>query len=78
MNPGSVILCTYSHQIRPLHLLGGHSMARDETMSLFDLPDEEAVRSADAPLAERMRPRTLDEFVGQEHLVGDGPARPQA
>jgi putative ATPase len=24
------------------------------------------------PLAERMRPRTLDEFVGQEHLVGPG------
>ncbi len=26
----------------------------------------------DAPLAARMRPRTLDEFVGQEHLVGPG------
>ena len=24
------------------------------------------------PLAERMRPKTLDEFVGQEHLVGYG------
>ena len=24
------------------------------------------------PLAERMRPRTLDEFVGQEHLLGPG------
>lgn len=24
------------------------------------------------PLAERMRPRTLDEFVGQEHLLGEG------
>ncbi len=28
--------------------------------------------SARAPLAERMRPRTLDEFVGQEHLLGPG------
>src|SRR6185369_2631224 len=27
---------------------------------------------ASAPLAERMRPRTLDEFVGQEHLLGPG------
>jgi len=27
---------------------------------------------ADAPLAERMRPRTVEEFVGQEHLVGSG------
>jgi len=25
-----------------------------------------------APLAERMRPRTLDEFVGQEHITGEG------
>ncbi|MEP6637598.1 MAG: replication-associated recombination protein A [Acidobacteriota bacterium] len=25
-----------------------------------------------APLAERMRPRSLDEFVGQSHLVGEG------
>jgi putative ATPase len=25
-----------------------------------------------APLADRMRPQTLDEFVGQEHLVGEG------
>jgi len=27
---------------------------------------------ASAPLAERMRPRTLDDFVGQEHLLGPG------
>ena len=26
----------------------------------------------DTPLADRMRPKTLDEFVGQEHLVGIG------
>jgi putative ATPase len=26
----------------------------------------------EAPLAARMRPRTLDEFVGQEHIVGPG------
>jgi len=28
--------------------------------------------AASAPLAERMRPRTLDDFVGQEHLLGAG------
>jgi putative ATPase len=28
--------------------------------------------STPAPLADRMRPRTLSEFVGQEHLVGEG------
>ena len=27
-------------------------------------------KSADAPLAERLRPRSLDEIVGQEHLTG--------
>ena len=26
----------------------------------------------DIPLADRMRPKTLNEFVGQEHLVGKG------
>ncbi len=26
----------------------------------------------EAPLAARMRPRTLDEFIGQEHIVGPG------
>src|ERR1700731_1153995 len=30
------------------------------------------------PLADRMRPRTLDEYVGQEHLIGPGkPLRTQ-
>ena len=24
------------------------------------------------PLADRMRPRTMDEFIGQEHIVGQG------
>ena len=28
--------------------------------------------SKEAPLADRMRPRTLDEIVGQEHLLGTG------
>ncbi len=40
-------------------------------MDLFDSQaDVEASR--EAPLAERMRPRTLDEFEGQEHLLGHG------
>ncbi len=26
----------------------------------------------DAPLADRMRPRTIEEFIGQEHIVGEG------
>jgi putative ATPase len=30
--------------------------------------------SADAPLAVRMRPRSLDEVIGQEHVLGEGSA----
>ena len=32
---------------------------------------------ADVPLAARLRPRTFDEFVGQEHLIGPGKALTQ-
>jgi putative ATPase len=47
-------------------------MARHETRSLFDEPtDEPAAAGPDAPLAERMRPRSLDEFVGQAEVVGE-------
>ena len=47
-------------------------------MSLFDGEPEPATRfsrgllHAMAPLAERMRPRSLEDFSGQEHLVGPG------
>jgi putative ATPase len=41
------------------------------------VPERDAATTADgrrAPLAARMRPRTLDEYVGQEHLLGPGRA----
>ena len=38
-------------------------------------PGATPVPAADAPLAVRMRPRTLDELVGQEHLLGT-PSKP--
>jgi putative ATPase len=37
-----------------------------------DAGGQAAPESAPAPLADRMRPRILDEFVGQEHLLGPG------
>ena len=43
-----------------------------------DLFDEEsretapADESAGAPLADRMRPKDLSEYVGQEHILGPG------
>ena len=39
--------------------------------SFFEMKSGEILRSS-APLAERMRPETLDEFVGQEHIVSKG------
>jgi putative ATPase len=39
--------------------------------SLFDDAAQEAERAA-APLAVRMRPRTLDEVIGQRHLIAEG------
>jgi putative ATPase len=42
-------------------------------VSLFQaIPPEDPGTPGARPLADRMRPRTLDEFVGQEHLVGPG------
>jgi putative ATPase len=42
-------------------------------MSLFNqTPDLTASTSLSAPLAERMRPRNLDEYVGQQHLIAPG------
>jgi len=35
-------------------------------------PDTSAAIDSAAPLATRMRPRSLDEFVGQEHILGPG------
>jgi putative ATPase len=40
-------------------------------MDLFE-SDQAKEQSSAAPLAERMRPRSLDEFVGQKHLLGSG------
>jgi putative ATPase len=48
-------------------------------MSLFQpIPSGQDSGDRTRPLADRMRPRTLDEFVGQEHLVAPGkPLRTQ-
>lgn len=37
-------------------------------MDLF----ESAVKKTEGPLASRMRPRNLDEYIGQDHIVGKG------
>lgn len=40
-------------------------------MDLFEFRSQNEDKRA-APLAARLRPRTLDEFVGQEHILGQG------
>ncbi len=39
-------------------------------MDLFSSPGEQPTKKV--PLAERLRPHTLDEVIGQEHLIGPG------
>jgi putative ATPase len=55
---------------------GGEACATRMGMSrqpeLFARTPDAPHAPARAPLAERMRPRTLDEFVGQTHLLGPG------
>jgi putative ATPase len=48
-------------------------------MNLFrPIPNAGSAAAATRPLADRMRPRSLDEYVGQEHLIGPGkPLRTQ-
>jgi putative ATPase len=48
-------------------------------LSLFQpIPNAGSAADTTRPLADRMRPRTLEEFVGQEHLLGPGkPLRTQ-
>jgi putative ATPase len=54
-------------------------IGKDGGMTLFGEPQEAAeddptgpVDDPNAPLAVRMRPRTLDEVIGQQHLLGAG------
>jgi putative ATPase len=44
----------------------------DLSVSLFQTLPSPHEPDRTRPLAERMRPRTLDEFVGQEHILGPG------
>ena len=43
-----------------------------ESRSLFSTDAPQSAAGEGAPLADRMRPRSLAEFVGQTHLVGEG------
>lgn len=44
---------------------------RKDKLDLFEQRAQEAAQ-ASRPLAERMRPKSLEEFAGQKHVVGKG------
>jgi len=52
-------------------------MVTKKQSGLFDKNGKEYLQR-EAPLADRMRPRTLDEFAGQDHLLGPGKVLRQA
>ena len=54
-------------------------MPPEDSLNLFppeplDSAETQGRAGAHAPLADRMRPRTLDEVIGQDHLLGAGAA----
>src|SRR3989338_7069516 len=57
-----------------MDLFSGHQKKSKEPISVPHQADKILSQPIDlhAPLASRMRPRTLEEFVGQEHLLGEG------
>ena len=43
-----------------------------EQISLFDSVDRFGSQGQLQPLASRLRPETLEEYIGQQHLIGKG------
>ena len=43
-----------------------------DQLSLFDTQTEHSLSPASAPLADRMRPQDLEDYIGQKHLLGEG------
>jgi putative ATPase len=57
--------------------VGGRKWLLKKQIDLFEKKERELFR-VEAPLADRMRPRSLEEFVGQNHLLGRGKVLRQA
>ncbi len=43
-----------------------------DQLSLFDTQSGQSLSPVSAPLADRMRPQDLEDYVGQRHLLGEG------
>ncbi len=71
MGDGTIRWCGYKRaRVRGLETMGSSMHDQPDQSPLFEQPAAEA--EAFAPLAERMRPRTFEEFVGQEDVVAPG------
>jgi putative ATPase len=67
------IHCTGNSAIFTALNISGAQRKLGEMDDLFGEPSRDAVAADEsAPLAERMRPRSLAEYAGQRHLLGDG------
>lgn len=55
-----------------IKLMQERKEARSKASQEFEVRSAQQSADVQAPLAERMRPRNLQEFVGQEHLTGEG------
>ncbi len=61
----------HSIALIPCEYLNNDRAESTVDMNLFDYHRQQRI-AAEAPLADRLRPRTLEEFVGQEHILGAG------
>src|SRR5437868_8754539 len=66
--------CTTRRFRSSVHRTGRHTSRMELLFSDQTGPGPTAAAATDAPLATRMRPRTLDEFVGQDRLLQAGSA----
>jgi putative ATPase len=53
--------------------LGTGGVHQGDSLDIFEQGSAQ-FREKNAPLADRMRPRSIDQFVGQKHLLGKGRA----
>jgi len=75
---GRLPVCLNCHSMFHFHSFTGNiqngrktTVVNRDDMDLFAAHEKEVIASQ-APLAVRMRPQSLEEFVGQEHFIGPG------
>src|SRR6185369_9831467 len=57
---------------RPERSIHGGRTIREALIAFYTVPMSSKANPAHAPLAERLRPQSLGEVIGQQHLLGEG------